>query len=90
MRARPSCTDVKVKPLADPGEILNRKCSDSVSAWGPACSSGDHSNKRSNWHALIEPHIDRPQPVTLGIEKSYDASDFVFELREKAVSPYIA
>jgi len=28
--------------------------------------------------------------VTLGIEKSYDASDFVFELREKAVSPHIA
>jgi hypothetical protein len=30
------------------------------------------------------------QPVTLGIEKSYDASDFVFELREKAVSPHNA
>jgi len=61
-----------------------------VSAWDPAYPSGDHSNKRSSWHALIEPHIDRPQPVTLGIEKSYDASDFVFELREKAVSPHIA
>jgi hypothetical protein len=28
--------------------------------------------------------------VTLGIEKVYDASDFVFEMREKAVSPHIA
>ena len=44
---RPSCADVKVKPLADPGETLNRKCSDSVNAWDPACPSGDHSNKRS-------------------------------------------
>jgi hypothetical protein len=61
-----------------------------VSAWDPAYPSGDHSNKRSSWHALIEPHIDRPQPVTPGIEKSYDVSDFVFELREKAVSPHIA
>jgi hypothetical protein len=49
--------------------------------------SDDRSNKRSSWHALIEPHIDRPQPVTLGVEKGYDASDFVFELGEKAVSP---
>ena len=50
----------------------------------------DHSNKSSSWHALIEPHVDRPQPVTCGIEKSYDASDFIFELREKAVSRHIA
>jgi hypothetical protein len=28
MRARPSCADVKVRPPVDPGETLNRKCSD--------------------------------------------------------------
>jgi hypothetical protein len=28
MRARPSCADLKVRPLADPGETLDRKCSD--------------------------------------------------------------
>jgi len=61
-----------------------------VSVWDRACPSGDHSKKRSSWHALIEPHIDRPQPVTLCIEKGYGASDFDFELREKAVSPHIA
>ena len=40
--------------------------------------------------ALIEPQADRPQPVTLGADKSYDASDFVLELREKAVTPHVA
>jgi len=36
--------------------------------------------------ALIEPHADRPQPVTLGADKSYDTSDFLMELRDKAVT----
>ena len=96
MRARPSCADVKVRPLAAPakpltGSVQTRSSvSARVSASDPACPSGDHSNQRSSWHALIEPHIDRPQPVTRGIEKSYDASDFIFELREKAVSRHIA
>jgi transposase len=40
--------------------------------------------------ALIEPHADRPQPITLGADKGYDASDFVMELRDKAVTPHIA
>jgi hypothetical protein len=35
--------------------------------------------------ALIEPHADRPQPVTLGADKGYDSSDFVMELRDEAV-----
>jgi transposase len=39
---------------------------------------------------LIEPHADRPQPVTLGADKGYDAGDFVRELREKMVTPRIA
>src|SRR5438034_152187 len=40
--------------------------------------------------ALIEPHAERPQPVTLGADKGYDAGDFVMELRDKAVTPHIA
>jgi IS5 family transposase len=40
--------------------------------------------------ALIEPYAERPQPVTLGADKGYDAGDFVMELREKAVTPHIA
>ena len=40
--------------------------------------------------ALIEPHADRPQPITLGADKGYDTSDFVMELREQAVTPHVA
>ena len=39
---------------------------------------------------LMEPYAERPQPVTLGADKGYDAGDFVMELREKAVTPHIA
>src|SRR5262249_30264867 len=40
--------------------------------------------------ALIAPHADRPQPITLGADKGYDANDFVMELRQKAVTPHVA
>ena len=40
--------------------------------------------------ALIDPHADRPQPVTLGADKGYDTGDFVMELRDKAVTPHVA
>jgi hypothetical protein len=40
--------------------------------------------------ALIEPHADRTQPITLGADKGYDTSDFVIELRNKAVTPHVA
>lgn len=30
---------------------------------------------------MIEPRADRPQAITLGAEKAYDAEDFVNELR---------
>src|SRR5215472_14054577 len=33
--------------------------------------------------ALIEPHADRPQPVTLGADKGYDAGDFIMELQRR-------
>src|SRR5882762_10873805 len=40
--------------------------------------------------ALIEPHAERPQSITLGGDKNYDAKDFVMELRERAVTPHVA
>ena len=40
--------------------------------------------------ALIEPHANRPQPITLGADKGYDIGDFVMELREKTVIPHVA
>jgi hypothetical protein len=40
--------------------------------------------------ALIEPHADRPQPITLGADKGYDSGDFVMELRDKTVTPHVA
>jgi hypothetical protein len=40
--------------------------------------------------ALIEPCAERPQPVTLGADKGYDAGEFVMELRDKAVTPHVA
>src|SRR6202011_2540391 len=40
--------------------------------------------------ALIEPHAERPQPITLGADKGYDAGEFVMELRDKAVTPHVA
>jgi IS5 family transposase len=40
--------------------------------------------------ALIEPHAERPQPITLGGDKNYDTNDFVTELRERAVTPHVA
>ena len=44
------------KPLT--GSVQTRcSVSATVSAWDPACPSGDHSNKRSSWHALIEPTL---------------------------------
>jgi len=40
--------------------------------------------------ALIEPHADRPHPVTLAADKAYDTADFVMELRERTVTPHVA
>jgi IS5 family transposase len=40
--------------------------------------------------ALIEPHADRPHPITLAADKGYDVGDFVMELREKVVTPHVA
>ena len=40
--------------------------------------------------AMIEPHADRAQPITLGADKTYDAEDFVNELRSMRVTPHVA
>jgi transposase len=39
---------------------------------------------------LIAPHADRPNPITLGADKGFDARDFVAELREVNVTPHLA
>lgn len=39
---------------------------------------------------MIEPYADRPNPITLGADKGYDAADFVMELREINVTPHVA
>jgi transposase len=40
--------------------------------------------------AMIEPHADRAQAITLGADKAYDAEDFVNELRSMRVTPHVA
>ena len=40
--------------------------------------------------AMIEPHADRAQVITLGADKAYDAEDFVNELRSMRVTPHVA
>lgn len=39
---------------------------------------------------MIGPRADRPNAITLGGDKGYDAADFVMELREINVTPHIA
>ena len=39
---------------------------------------------------MIEPHADRPNAITLGGDKGFDAADFVMELRDINVTPHIA
>ncbi len=39
---------------------------------------------------MIERHADRPQRLTLGADKAYDAADFVNELRCMGVTPHVA
>ncbi|MFM9859753.1 IS5 family transposase [Pseudoxanthobacter sp. M-2] len=40
--------------------------------------------------AMIEPHADRPRPITLGADRGYDAANFVNELRSMNVRPRVA
>jgi hypothetical protein len=38
----------------------------------------------------MSPRADRPQAITLGADKAYDAEDFVNELRAMKVTPHVA
>jgi hypothetical protein len=40
--------------------------------------------------AMIEPCADRLRPITLGVDRGYDAEDFVNELRSLNVRPQVA
>ena len=40
--------------------------------------------------AMIEPHAERPQAITLGADRGFDAADFVNELRSLNVRPHVA
>ena len=48
-----------------------------------------HAERVAALH-MIEPHADRPRPITLGADKGYDAEDFVNELRSMKVTPHVA
>ena len=48
-----------------------------------------HAERVAALH-MIEPHADRPQAITLGADKAYDAEDFVNELRSMKVTLHVA
>jgi len=48
-----------------------------------------HAERVAALH-MIEPCADRPQAITLGADKAYDAEDFVNELRSMKVTPHVA
>jgi transposase len=48
-----------------------------------------HAERVAALH-MIEPHADRPRPITLGGDKGFDAEDFVNELRSMNVTPHVA
>jgi transposase len=48
-----------------------------------------HAERVAALH-MIESRADRPQAITLGADKAYDAEDFVNELRSMRVTPHVA
>ena len=52
-------------------------------------TASGHAERRAAL-ALVAPHADAPQPVTLGADKGYDSADFVKALRDRAVTPHVA
>jgi transposase len=48
-----------------------------------------HAERVAGLH-MIEPHADRPRPITLGGDKHFDTADFVNELRSMNVTPHVA
>src|SRR5918994_5797412 len=57
---------------------------------GACLTRADGHAERVAALALIEPHADRPRPITLGTDKGYDAKDFINELRSMRVTPHVA
>jgi len=53
-------------------------------------TQADGHAERTAALAMIEKRADRPNPITLGADKGYDAEDFVNELRSMTVTPHIA
>lgn len=54
-----------------------------------ATRASGHAERLAALH-LIEPYADRPNKVTLGADKGFDARDFVAELRAINVTPHLA
>ncbi len=48
-----------------------------------------HAERIAALH-MIEPRADRPDAITLGADKAYDAEDFVNELRTMNATPHVA
>ncbi|MER9351651.1 IS5 family transposase [Mesorhizobium sp. M0227] len=48
-----------------------------------------HAERVAALH-MIEPRAERPQAITLGADKAYDAEDFINELRSMKVTPHVA
>ena len=48
-----------------------------------------HAERIAALH-MIEPHADRPSPISLGADKAYDAEDFVNEFRSMNCAPHVA
>jgi hypothetical protein len=48
-----------------------------------------HAERVAALH-MIESRADRPQAITLGADKAYDAEDFINELRSMNVTPHVA
>src|SRR3954470_12531692 len=57
---------------------------------GACLTRADGHAERVAALALIEPHADRPNAITLGADKAFDAQDFVNELRTMRVTPHVA
>ena len=57
---------------------------------GACLTRADGHAERVAALALIEPHADRPNAITLGADKAFDAQDFVNELRTMKVTPHVA
>jgi transposase len=53
-----------------------------------ATRASGHAERLAALH-LIAPHADRPNAITLGADKAFDARDFVAELREVNVTPHL-